>query len=37
MIESIEPKNINISTHRPLVESSYKDLPIELKHPKKKD
>ena len=37
MIESIESKNINISTHRPLVESSYKDLPIELKHPKKKD
>ena len=26
---------INISTYRPLVGSSYIDLPIELKHPRK--
>ena len=36
MIESIESQYINISTHRPLVGSCYKDLPIELKHPKKR-
>ena len=35
IIESIESQHINISTHRPLVGSSYIDLPIELKHPKK--
>ena len=35
IIESIESQYINISTHRPLVGSSYIDLPIELKHPKK--
>ena len=33
--ESIESQYINISTHRPLVGSSYIDLPIELKHPRK--
>ena len=36
IIESIESQYINISTHRPLVGSSYIDLPIELKHPKKR-
>ena len=35
IIESTESQYINISTHRPLVGSSYIDLPIELKHPKK--
>ena len=35
IIELIESQYISISTHRPLVESSYIDLPIELKHPKK--
>ena len=35
IIESIESQYINISTHRPLVGSSYIDLPIELKYPKK--
>ena len=36
IIESIESKYINISTYRPLlVGTSYMDLPIELKHPKK--
>ena len=36
IIESIESKYINISTYRPLlVGSSYIELPIELKHPKK--
>ena len=35
IIESIESQYINISTHRPLVGSSYIDLPIELKHLKK--
>ena len=35
IIESIESQYINISTYRPLVGSSYIDLPIELKHPKK--
>ena len=34
--ESIESQYINISTYRPLVGSSYIDLPIELKHPKKR-
>ena len=33
--ESIESQYINISTYRPLVGSSYIDLPIELKHPRK--
>ena len=35
IIESIESQHINISTYRPLVGSSYIDLPIELKHPRK--
>ena len=35
IIELIELQCINISTYRPLVGSSYIDLPIELKHPKK--
>ena len=35
IIESIESQYINISTYRPLVGSSYIDLPIELKHTKK--
>ena len=35
IIESIESQYTNISTYRPLVGSSYIDLPIELKHPRK--
>ena len=35
VIESNESQYINISTYRPLVGSSYIDLPIELKHSKK--
>ena len=35
IIEPIESQYSNISTHRPLVGSSYIDLPIELKHPRK--
>ena len=35
IIESIESQYINISTYRLLVGSSYIDLPIELKHPRK--
>ena len=35
IIELIESQYINISTDRPLVGSSYVDLPIELKHPRK--
>ena len=35
IIESIESQYINISTYRSLAGSSYIDLPIELKHPKK--
>ena len=35
IIESIESQYINISVYRPSVESSYIDLPIELKHPRK--
>ena len=35
LFESIESQYINISTHRPLLGSSYIDLPIELKQPKK--
>ena len=34
-VESIESQYINISTYRPLTGSSYMDLPIELKSPKK--
>ena len=36
IIELIESQYINISTYRPLVGSSYIDLPIELKHPRKR-
>ena len=35
IIELIDSQYINISVYRPLVGSSYIDLPIELKHPKK--
>ena len=35
IVESIESQYINISTYRPLSGSSYIDLPIELKHPRK--
>ena len=35
IIESIESQYINTSTYRPLVESSYIDFPIGLKHPRK--
>ena len=35
IIELIESQYINISAYRPLVGSSYLDLPIELKHPGK--
>ena len=36
IIESIESQYINISTYRPLAGSSYIDLQIELKHPRKR-
>ena len=36
IIELIEPQYINISAYKPLVESSYIDLPIELRSPRKK-
>ena len=36
IIESIESQYINISTYRPLSGSSYIDLPVELKNPKKR-
>ena len=35
IVESNESQYINISTYRPLSGSSYLDLPIELKHPRK--
>ena len=35
IVESTECQYINISTYRPLSGSSYIDLPIELKHPRK--
>ena len=35
IIEFIESQYINISTYRPLSGSSYKNLPVELKNPKK--
>ena len=35
IIELIESQYINISTYRPLSGSSYVDLPVELKSPKK--
>ena len=34
-VESIESQYINISTYRPLTGSSYMDLPVELKSPRK--
>ena len=34
-VESIESQYINISTYRPLSGSSYMDLPIELRSPRK--
>ena len=34
-VESIESQYINISTYRPLSGSSYIDLPVELKSPRK--
>ena len=34
-VESIESQNINISTNRPLSGSSYMDLPVELRGPRK--
>ena len=36
IIESIESQYINTSTYRPLIGSSYIDLPIQLKHPRKR-
>ena len=35
IIDIIESQYINISTYRPLSGSSYIDLPVELKNPKK--
>ena len=35
IIELIESQYINISTYRPLSGSSYIDLPVELKNPRK--
>ena len=35
IVELTESQYINISTYRPLVGSSYIDLPMELKHPRK--
>ena len=35
IVELIESQYINISTYRPLSGSSYMDLPVELKSPKK--
>ena len=35
IIESIKSQYINISTYRPLAGSSYIDLPIELRSPRK--
>ena len=34
-VESSESQYINISTYRPLSGSSYMDLPVELRNPKK--
>ena len=36
IIELIESQYINISTYRPLSGSSYMDLPVELRSPKKR-
>ena len=35
IVELIESQYINISTYRPLLGSSYMDLPVEFKSPKK--
>ena len=35
IVESIESQYINISTYRPLSGSSYVELPIKLRSPKK--
>ena len=35
-VESIKSQYINISTYRPFSGSSYMDLPVKLKSPKKK-
>ena len=35
-VESIESQYINISTYRPLSGSSYMDLPVELRSPRKR-
>ena len=35
IIELIKSQYINISTYRPLSGSSYMDLPVELKRPRK--
>ena len=35
IVELVEFQYINISTYRPLSGSSYVDLPVELKNPKK--
>ena len=35
-VESIESQYINISTYRPLSGSSYVDLPVELRNPRKR-
>ena len=34
-VESIESQYINVSTYRPLTESFYMDLPVELRSPRK--
>ena len=34
-VESIKSQYINISTYKPLARSSYMDLPVELKSPRK--
>ena len=36
IVESIESQYINISTFRPLSRSSYIDLPVELRSPRKR-
>ena len=35
-VESIESQYINISTYRPLSESFYMNLPVELRSPRKR-
>ena len=36
IVESVESQYINISTYRPLLGSSYMNLPVELRNPKKR-